>query len=205
MFFYISGKVAVIEQNLAVIDASGVGYAIYTTRVSQADLKLGEVGKLYTYNVVREDCFDLYGFSTLSEKRCFEMLIGVSGVGPKAALSILSSSTPEQLAMSILTEDDKAIMVAQGIGKKIAQRVILELKDKMAKNAPAFTGGSGGARLPASTGQVGVDLISDATAALAVLGYSPAEIAYALKDLDLENLKLEEVIRQGLKRMVQSV
>jgi len=105
MFYYISGTVAALEAGLAVIDAGGVGYALHTTTTSQADLKIGEAGKLYTYNVIREDCFDLYGFATLGEKRCFELLIGVSGVGPKAALSILSSTTPEGLAMSRLWYD----------------------------------------------------------------------------------------------------
>jgi len=184
-----------------VIDASGVGYAVYTTTTSQADLTGGETGKLFIYNVIREDCFDLYGFSTLGEKRCFELLISVSGVGPKAALSILSSTTPEGLAMSILAEDDKTIMVAQGIGKKIAQRVILELKDKMGKSAPVFAGAarvpSGGAKAMAG------DLLSDAVAALTVLGYSQGEISVALRDVDLEGQPLEQVIRLALKSMAK--
>jgi len=196
MFHYISGTVAVLDANLAVIDAGGVGYALFTSTTSQADLTIGESGKLFTYNVIREDCFDLYGFSTVGEKRCFEMLIGVSGVGPKAALSILSSSTPERLAMSILAEDEKAITVAQGVGKKLAQRVILELKDKMAKNAPVF---SGGVRLASTPTPGGSDLAGDAAAALAVLGYGQGEIAMALRDIDLSTLPLEDVIRQALK------
>lgn len=200
MFHYISGTVAALDTNLAVIDAGGVGYALYTTTTSQADLKPGEPGKLFVYNVIREDCFDLYGFSTLGEKRCFELLISVSGVGPKAALSILSSTTPEGLAMSILAEDDKAIMVAQGIGKKIAQRVILELKDKMGQNAPGIVGA---ARLPSGGAQTAAgDLLGDAVAALAVLGYSQGEISVALRDVDLEGQPLEQVIRLALKNMV---
>jgi len=201
MFHYISGKVVAIDANLTVIDANGVGYALFSTANSQADLRIGENGKLFTYNVIREDCFDLYGFSTISEKRTFEMLIGVSGVGPKAALSILSANTPEQLAMAILSEDEKAITVAQGIGKKIAQRVILELKDKIAKNTPLFSAGSGGVRLPANAAEIGVSTVSDATAALTVLGYGAGEISFALRDVDLENLKLEEIIRQALKNL----
>ena len=197
MFYYINGKVVLLDANLSVLDANGVGYALYTTSTSQADLTLGETGKLYVYNVIREDCFDLYGFSTMAEKRTFEMLIGVSGVGPKAALSILSASTPAHLAMSILADDEKAIMVAQGVGKKIAQRVILELKDKMSKNAPAFEGAA--VRLPNTAQAAGVNIMNDASAALAVLGYSPAEISYALREIDLENTKLEEIIRQALK------
>jgi len=199
MFHYISGTVAALDLNLAVIDAGGVGYALYTTTTSQADLKVGEAGKLFTYNVIREDCFDLYGFSTLGEKRCFELLLSVSGVGPKAALSILSSTTPEGLAMSILAEDEKAITMAQGVGKKLAQRVILELKDKMGKNAPVF---SGGVRMPATPQAAGADLLGDAVAALAVLGYSQGEISVALRDVDV-NQPLEQVIRLALKNMAK--
>ena len=199
MFHYISGRVAALDLNLAVIDAGGVGYALYTTTTSQADLTPGEAGKLFTYTVIREDCFDLYGFSTLGEKRCFELLLGVSGVGPKAALSILSSTTPEGLAMSILTEDEKAITVAQGIGKKIAQRVILELKDKMAKNAPVFSVSSrASAPRPG-----GADIVGDAAAALAVLGYGQGEISMALRDINPAEQSVEQIIRQALKNMVK--
>ena len=199
MFHYISGTVAALDQNLAVLDAGGVGYALHTTTTSQRDLTPGERGKLFTYNVIREDCFDLYGFSTLGEKRCFELLIGVSGVGPKAALSILSSTTPEGLAMSILTEDEKSITVAQGIGKKIAQRVILELKDKMAKNAPVFSPSS----KTAAPRPGGLDIVGDAAAALAVLGYSQGEISMALRDIDTAGQPVEAIIRQALKNMVK--
>lgn len=143
---------------------------------------------------------ELYGFYSENELNCFQLLIGVSGVGPKAALSILSSSTPETLAMSIITGDEKALTVAPGIGKKIAQRVILELKDKLAKGQIA-PGGE-------SYGGTGVTVIpenksSEAAAALAVLGYSTAEINIALKGIDLEALSLEEVIKQALKKMVK--
>jgi len=200
MFYYINGTVAILDANLAVIDVGGVGYAIHTTTTSQADLTVGQLGKLFVYNVIREDCFDLYGFSSAGEKRCFELLISVSGVGPKAALSILSSSTPEGLAMSILAEDDKAIMVAQGIGKKIAQRVILELKDKMGQSAPVF---SGSAKMPVSAQSAGDHLLGDAVAALSVLGYSQGEIAVALRDIDVAALPLQDVIRQALKTMAK--
>ncbi|MCL2563063.1 MAG: Holliday junction branch migration protein RuvA [Oscillospiraceae bacterium] len=200
MFHYISGTVAVLDTNLAVIDAGGVGYAIYTTSTSQAELKIGEAGKLFTYNVIREDCFDLYGFATLGEKRCFELLISVSGVGPKAALSILSSTTPEGLAMAILAEDEKTITVAQGIGKKIAQRVILELKDKMGKDAPVLTGG---AKIALTPQAAGVERLGDVVAALTVLGYSQGEISYALRDVDVEGQPTEQVIRLALKNMAK--
>lgn len=200
MFHYIEGIVDSLEPNLAVIDCGGVGYGIYTTAYSLSRLKPGDKGRLYTYEVVREDCFDLYGFVTQSEKRCFEMLVSVSGVGPKAALSILSATTPESLAVAIISENEKAIMAAQGVGKKIAQRVILELKDKLSKQAGGVSL-SGGVTLP--VGDPNGSAVSDATAALTVLGYSPAEINAALKGADIEGRDAEEVIKICLKQMMK--
>ena len=200
MFYYVNGTVAHLAPYLAVIDCGGVGYACRTTNNTLARLKKGETARLYTYLNVREDAMELYGFFTEDEHNCFQLLIGVSGVGPKAALSILSFSTPETLAMSIITGDEKALTVAPGIGKKIAQRVILELKDKLAKGQIA-PGGE-------SYGGTGVTVIpenksSEAAAALAVLGYSTAEIGVALKGIDLDALSLEEIIKQALKKMVK--
>ena len=200
MFYYVNGTVAHMAPYLAVIDCGGVGYACRTTSNTLARLKKGEKAKLYTYLNVREDAMELYGFFSENELNCFQLLIGVSGVGPKAALSILSSSTPENLAMSIITGDEKALTVAPGIGKKIAQRVILELKDKLAKGQIA-PGGE-------SYGGTGVTVIpenksSEAAAALAVLGYSTAEIGAALKGIDLDALSLEDIIKQALKKMVK--
>ena len=136
MFYYLDGTVAEILPYLAVIDCGGVGYACKTTNYTLASLKKGQRGKIYTYLNVGEEVFDLYGFSTQSELNSFKLLLGVSGVGPKAALAILSSGTPESLAMAIVTGDEKRLTAAPGIGKKIAQRIILELKDKMARRAP---------------------------------------------------------------------
>ena len=133
MFYYLDGTVAEILPGLAVIDCGGVGYACMTTNNTLSQLKKGEKKKLYTYLNVGESIFDLYGFATQNELNSFKLLLGVSGVGPKAALAILSANTPEGLAMAIVTEDAKSLTAAQGIGKKIAQRIILELKDKMAK------------------------------------------------------------------------
>ena len=144
MFYYVSGTVAHVEPYLAVIDCGGVGYACRTTNQSLSRLTAGEKGKLFTHLYVREEIFELYGFATEDELNCFRLLIRVSGVGPKAALSILSATTPEGLAMSIITGDEKALTVAQGIGKKIAQRIILELKDKLAKGQIAPKGESYG-------------------------------------------------------------
>ena len=129
MFYYLDGTVAEILPGLAVIDCGGVGYACMTTNNTLSQLKKGEKKKLYTYLNVGESIFDLYGFATQNELNSFKLLLGVSGVGPKAALAILSANTPEGLAMAIVTEDAKSLTAAQGIGKKIAQRIILELKD----------------------------------------------------------------------------
>ena len=193
MFYYLKGIAAHVAPNLAVIDCGGVGYACRTTSYTLSALQVGQEAKLYTHLNVREDAMELYGFATENEKNCFQMLINVSGVGPKAALSILSANTPEGLATAIITGNEKALTVAPGVGKKIAQRVLLELKDKLAKG-----------QLPAA-GETVIpqDKTSEATAALAVLGYGPAEINLALKGLDLAALSLEDIVRQALKKMLK--
>ena len=200
MFYYFNGTVAHLGPYLAVIDCGGVGYACRTTNTTQAQLKIGEKGKLYTYLNVREDAMELYGFATQEELNLFQLLLSVSGVGPKAALSILSASTPANLALSIITGDEKALTCAPGIGKKIAQRVILELKDKLAKGQTIAAG--------ESYGGTGVTVIpenklSEATAALAVLGYSQGEIGAALKGIDMDSLTLEQIIKAALKKMMK--
>lgn len=201
MFYYVEGTVAELQPYLAVIDCSGVGYACMTTNNTLSALKKGQKARLYTYLHVAENAFGLYGFKTQSELSSFRMLIGVSGVGPKAALAILSVGTPETLAMAIVTGDEKALTVAPGIGKKIAQRIILELKDKIAKEQAAS-----GLPMSGSTGgQVSfTSKATEAAAALAVLGYSSQEVATAMKGVDVEALPLEEIIRQSLKKMVKS-
>lgn len=199
MFYHLDGKVAELGQGMAVIDCNGVGYLVNTSLTTQSRLKVGERSKLYISESVREDAFELFGFATKSEKRSFDLLIGVSGVGPKAALSILSAYTPEALAMAILSGDEKALTVAPGIGKKIAQRVILELKDKLAKESGDF-------ELPMKSGApvaVGDGKLSDAAAALSVLGYGPAEINVALKGVDVAPLTVEEIIKAALKNMMK--
>ena len=199
MYYYLKGIVAHLAHQLAVIDCGGVGYACRTTNHTLSHLKQGETAKLYTHLNLREDLMELYGFISENERNCFQLLISVSGVGPKAALSILSATTPEGLATAIITGNEKALTVAQGIGKKIAQRIILELKDKLAKGqlpTEEAYGGSGVTVIPQ-------DKSSEAGAALAVLGYGPGEIAAALKGVDLESLPLEEIIRQALRKMVK--
>lgn len=199
MFYYVNGTVAETGPNLAVIDCGGVGYACATTNYTLSQLKKGERAKLYTYLHVREEIFELYGFSSQAELNSFKMLIGVSGVGPKAALAVLSSTSPQNLALSIVTGDEKALTAAPGIGKKIAQRIILELKDKLAKEQGSFDAGSGvSVPLPVQNSKSG-----EAAAALAVLGYGSQEIAAALKGIDMDALPLEEIIRQSLKKMVK--
>ena len=198
MFYYLDGTVAEILPYLAVIDCGGVGYACKTTNNTLAALKKGQRGRLYTYLNVAENLFELYGFATQSELNSFKLLIGVSGVGPKAALAILSSGTPETLAMAIVTGDEKSLTAAPGVGKKIAQRIILELKDKMAKESAGGLDFSGGKAAPAALG----NKAAEAAQALAVLGYSSQEVSMALKGLDMEQ-PLEEIVRQGLKRMAK--
>ena len=198
MFYYVSGTVAEIGPNLAVIDCGGVGYACATTNYTISRLKKGERAKLFTYLHVREEIFELFGFSSQQELSSFKMLIGVSGVGPKAALAILSSTTPNNLALSIVTGDEKALTAAPGIGKKIAQRIILELKDKLATEQTSFS--SDGPVPVIAAG--GANKAGEASAALAVLGYGTPEIAAALKGVDMEQ-PLEEIIRQALKKMVR--
>ena len=200
MFHYLSGIAAELLPGMAVIDCGGVGFEINTSAYTLSMLKAGEKAKLYTYVHIREDAFEIYGFSGKSEKRCFEMLLGVSGVGPKAALSILSVSSPENLIMSIVSGNERAITAAAGVGKKIAQRVILELKDKIAKETDAVSFADTAAFAPAAAGG---SKLNDASAALAVLGYSAPEINAALKGVDTDALTLEEIIKAALKRMMK--
>ena len=201
MYYSLRGTLIAADGRSAAVECGGVGYLCTVSAQTYSQLpEPGEEVLLYTHLSVREDAMELYGFATENELNCFQLLIGVSGVGPKAALSILSAATPEALAMSVITGDEKALTAAPGIGKKIAQRIILELKDKLAKGQIASAG--------ESYGGTGVTVIpenkaSEAAAALAVLGYSQGEINIALKGVDMEALGLEEIIRQALKRMVK--
>lgn len=199
MFYHLNGIVTNIDIDLAVIDCGGVGYAVHTTANTLSHLKMGEKSKLYIYEYIKEDCFDLYGFASMSEKRSFEMLLSVSGIGPKAAQAILSVVTPETLAFAVMNDDYKPITAAQGVGKKIAQRVVLELKDKVSKAAksgdleePAFMTQSA----EASEGK------SEAIQALMVLGYGAAEINSALRGLDIGSMGTEEIVKAALKKLM---
>ncbi len=201
MYYYVSGQVAHVGPYRAVIDCGGVGYACRTTAYTISQIKKGDRAKLFTYLSVREDAMDLYGFFSQEELKLFQQLISVSGVGPKAALAILSSSTPANLAMSIITGDEKTLTRAPGVGKKIAQRVILELKDKLAKGQTVSASGEN-ITMDAVT-IIPQNKLSEASAALAVLGYSQAEINVALKGVNVDGQPLEQVIRMALKNMVK--
>jgi len=196
MFYYLEGKVTVLEQNTAVIDCHGIGFLCCVSLNTMSHLELGQQVRLYTYCNIKEDGFDIYGFHDQTEKRSFEMLLGVSGVGPKAAISILSVATPEGLALAVLNGDEKIITAAQGVGKKIAQRIILELKDKISKESAALSavGKTRITPLPAAGGKY-----NDASAALNVLGFSAAEISAILSTIDVNALSLEDIIKEALK------
>ncbi len=197
------GTVALMEPGLAVLDCGGVGYACKTTNYTLGGLQMGKPATLYTHLSVREDGVELYGFATKEEKRLFLQLISVSGVGPKAALSILSTTPPSQLALSIITEDVKTLMMAPGIGKKSAQRIVLELRDKLAKEQGELPAASAGVTVSDDHLRIPEDKVAEASAALAVLGYSQPEIQQALRGLDLESLSREEIIKAALKNRMQ--
>ena len=197
MLYYVSGNVAVLEPGLAVIDCGGVGYGCRVTAYTAAQLKLNQNAKLFITESIREDAFDLYGFSSREEQHCYELLTTVNGVGPKAAMSILSAG-PQNFTLAVMTGDEKLLTAAQGIGKKTAQRIILELKDKIGGGNVAldFSGGPAVTAAPVQAGNAAM-----ANAALQELGYSAAEIATALKGAD-PNASTEELIRHALRAMV---
>lgn len=201
MFYYVDGTVTVLKQGLAVIDCGGVGYACHASQNTIGKLKVGTHARLLTYLNVREGIFELYGFIDEEEQSCFEMMIGVSGVGPKAALSILSVAPPDRLALSIITGDEKMLMQAPGIGKKIAQRIVLELRDKMSKEQLETASASSPVAAAAMSG--GVNHTQEAVAALMVLGYTQAEALHAMEGLDAAGMEAEEIIRQCLKKLVK--
>lgn len=203
MFYYLDGIITHMEQGLAVVDCNGVGYACHTSQTTLSNIKSLEKTKLYTYLQVREDIFEIYGFASLEELNTFKLLIGVSGVGPKAALAILSIATPSKLALSIITGDEKMLTQASGIGKKIAQRIVLELRDKMAKEQ--LEGAKNSDITPIiSTGNNGANNTQEAISALMVLGYSRADAVHAMDGLDADVQSSEEIIRYCLKKLAMS-
>ena len=197
MIYYVSGKVTILEPGLAVIDCGGVGYGCRVTAYTAAQLKLNTDARLFVTESIREDAYDLYGFISREEQRCFALLTGINGVGPKAALSILSAGGPQNFTLAVMTGDEKMLTAAQGVGKKIAQRIILELKDKLGGSNMEFDLSAGAAAAaPQGNGRRAL-----ATAALQELGYSPAEISLALKGAD-PSAPTEELVRYALRAMV---
>lgn len=202
MFYYISGKLAKLDGSFAVVDAGGVGFKMTISKSTYYRLTGKENTndvKLYTYMAVREDGTELFGFSTEEELSAFKLLITVSGVGPKAAISILSTLTPEKLALAICTEDKKAISQANGIGAKTAARIILELKDKLKNTVIDDFDESDTTAVNVASGSK----LSDAQDALAVLGYSKNEALSALRGIDLNSLELDEIIKLALKKLMR--
>ncbi len=197
MLYYISGPVAVLEPGLAVIDCGGVGYGCRVTAYTTAQLKLNQHARLYITESIREDAFDLYGFISKEEQRCFELLTSVTGVGPKAAMGILSAGGPQNFTLAVMTGDEKMLTAAQGVGKKLAQRIILELKDKIGGTGTELDFSGPTVSAPVQQGNAA----TLATAALQELGYSPAEIAAALKGVD-PTASTEEMVRYALRAMV---
>ena len=196
MLYYVSGPVTVLEPGLAVIDCGGVGYGCRVTAYTAAQLKLNQNAKLYITESIREDAFDLYGFISREEQRCYGLLTSVNGVGPKAAMAILAAG-PQNFTLAVMTGDEKLLTAAQGVGKKIAQRIILELKDKIGGASVELDFSGATPTAPVQTG----NNASLAHGALQELGYSAAEINAALKGVD-PNATTEEMIRYALRAMV---
>ncbi len=198
MIYYVSGPVTILEPGLAVIDCGGVGYGCHVTAYTAAQLKLNQNARLYVTESIREDAHDLYGFISKEEQRCYELLTSVNGVGPKAAMAILSAGGPQNFTLAVMTGNEKMLTAAQGVGKKIAQRIILELKDKI---------GGGSMELDFSAGTAAAAQVQTsnaaalAHAALQELGYSAAEINAALKGVD-PKASTEEMVRYALRQMV---
>ena len=204
MFYYLNGELAYRDPNVCVIDCGGVAYKLTVSFFTSDALitKVGKTVKLYTHLAVREDGIELFGFGSNEERECFNRLISVSGVGPKAAMSILSTLTPDKLAVAICTEDKKAISKAPGIGPKGAARIILELKDKISKEMMADNSYDAIAAIPAAT-LTGNSALAEATEALAVLGYDKNTIISALSGIDPAISDVGEIIKYALKKLAR--
>ena len=202
MFYYLKGTVAEIGQNSLVLDVNGIGFYINTTLKTFSAVHTGDQAKLYISESIGETNFDLFGFADQQEKRFFELLTSVSGVGPKVAISLLSSMNTDSLVFAIINDDANALTSAPGIGKKIAQRIILELRDKLGAEVPSIAASSSGVNNFASASQEGNSAVSDAVQALAVLGYSSAEINPIIQKGDWTGMEADQIIRTVLKNMV---
>ena len=194
LYYYLEGTIALPEPGIAVVDCGGVGYACRVTNYTLSRLHAGQRARLYTTCSFRDDGVDIYGFFDREERRCFELLLAVSGVGPKAALAILSAVSPDRLALAVAAGDEKVLTAAPGVGRKLAQRILLELRDKLADTDA----------VPAGAAAVsGGGAAAEAAAALAALGYSQSEIHQALQGLDPAGDTAEALIRQALRAMVK--
>ena len=200
MFYSLTGKLVHMEPGVVAIECGGVAFKCFTSMNTQKNMpRIGETATVYTHLNVREDALDLYGFSTKSELNCYKMLTNISGVGPKAALSILSEMTPEGVAMAAASGDSKKFTKASGVGPKLAQRIVLELKDRVKKMG--FTGGTLELTGTDDAGIVSASQNAEqAVQALIVLGYTQSEAAQAVAKLD-GSLSTEELIRGALKSM----
>ncbi len=201
MFTYIKGTLEVKTTGYVVVEANGIGYKIFMSEPSIE--KLGEIGenvKVYTYLRIRsqEDEISLFGFNSDEELRMFELLITVSGVGAKSALAILANISPSSFALAVITDDILKLKALPGIGAKTAQRLILELKDKL-KNAEI----KNNENVELKENIVDDEKVSEAVSALQVLGYSRKEIATALEKVDKQNLSVEDIIRKGLSNLAR--
>ena len=195
MIYCVTGKLIHKEPSLAVVECGGVGYACRTTSTTLAAIgELGSEVRLFTHMSVREDAVELFGFSDRDELACFELLITVSGIGPKAAIAILSDLTPNRFALLVASGDSSALTKVKGVGKKSAERIVVDLKDKLSKSNPVLKDA------PAAVGAAGTDNLSEALAALLVLGYRQEEVMPVLVKQD-ETASAEELIRLTLKEM----
>ena len=195
MYAFIQGTVEDIEQDRVSVNCGGVGYEILTTNIAIGKCAVGQAAKFYTYLAVREDALTLYGFLQKDEKEMFLRLIGVSGVGPKVGLAILSVLSPDRVVLAVSAGDHKAFTAASGVGPKLGQRIVLELKDKVGKGLATGLGlaDASGTAAPAATGGV-----AQAIAALTGLGYTGSEAAQAIARLD-PSLPVQELIRLALQ------
>ena len=201
MFDYITGAVSEIGQNSLIVDVSGIGFLVNTSLKTISDTSVGKQVRLYITEAIGETNFDLYGFTDKKERHFFDLLISISGVGPKAAISLLSSMNTDALIMAIINDDSKSLTSAPGIGKKIAQRIILELRDKMGTVVPdSVNSGSSGDLI--SSNQPAGSAVSDALAALAMLGYSTSEIGPIIRKGNWSGMEADQIIKAVLKNMI---
>ncbi len=201
MFYQLSGTLLLTNLNSAVIDCGGVGYLLTVSgnTIGRLAGKIGQKVTLLTHLAVREDAIELFGFATEEELSAFRMLISVSGIGAKAAMSILTELSPEKFALAVAAGDTKAISRAQGVGAKTAARVVLELKDKLAREIKRDSSSALADTLPE-----GGTKSDDALSSLIVLGYSRGEALSALSGIDTDNLALDDIIRAALKKLMKN-